>query len=459
MTDAIAGLPFWEIEFDAEGDPDPGRRATLLQEVPQHGITDLFVFTHGWNNDPVTARKLYDGFFGVLAQQHTSHPPQGAVTIGLAGVMWPAERWSDEPIPDFAPTGPVLAVDGGAAAATPVDPGGSAVLSRTIDDATLAQLTRLFPAAADDLARMAALLSGPVTDDTLAEFHARLAAFADRAGTADDDGESVAGKPAQRPEMLADDPTTLFERFQVALQTTGADLDEEDGTGTAGVGDVLGRLWNGAKEALRAATYWEMKNRAGTIGRAGLGPLLGGLAGVAPGLRVHLIGHSFGARLVSYALAGLPDAASSPVKSLTLLEGAFSHFAFVPRLEFDPSRAGGLAGMRSRVAGPVTVCFSSHDGAVGTFYPLASLAANDDSAGAHNPMWRWGGMGADGAQNEDAVLVGVQPASSAYTFPADAILNVDASDVVRKGAPPIGAHSDIVHEELTWIVLTAAGLA
>ena len=47
MTDAIAGLPFWEIEFDAEGDPDPGRRATLLQEVPQRGITDLFVFAHG----------------------------------------------------------------------------------------------------------------------------------------------------------------------------------------------------------------------------------------------------------------------------------------------------------------------------------------------------------------------------------------------------------------------------
>jgi hypothetical protein len=144
---------------------------------------------------------------------------------------------------------------------------------------------------------------------------------------------------------------------------------------------------------------------------------------------------------------------------VTLLEGAFSHFAFVPRLEFDPSRAGGLAGTRSRVAGPVTVCFSSHDAAVGTFYPLASLAAGDDTSGAHNPMWRWGGMGADGAQNDDAVLVGVQPAGSAYPFPAGAILNVDASDVVRTGGPPSGAHSDIVHEELTWIVLTAAGLA
>ncbi|MBA3906300.1 MAG: serine-threonine protein kinase [Pseudonocardiales bacterium] len=458
MTDAIAGLPFWEIEFDTEGDPDPARRATLLQEVPQHGITDLFVFSHGWNDDPATARRLYDGFFGVLAQQHAAHHP-GTATVGLVGVMWPAERWSDEPIPDFTPTGPVLSGGGGTAAATVADTDAPATVSPTLDDATLAQLIGLFPAGADHLTRMATLLGGPVIDDALAEFHERLIAFADRVGTADDDGESVAGKPAQRPEMLSDDPATLFGRFRDALQATGAELGDTDGGGTAGLGDVLGRFWNGAKEALRSATYWEMKNRAGVIGRVGLGPLLGGLAAAAPGLRVHLIGHSFGARLVSCTLAGLPEGAASPVASLTLLEGAFSHFAFVPRLAFDPSRAGALAGMRSRVAGPVTVCFSSHDSAVGTFYPLASLAAGDDSAGGRDSMWRWGGMGADGAQNDDAVLVGVQAAGSAYSFPADAILNVDASDVVSRGGPPSGAHSDIVHEELTWIVLTAAGLA
>jgi hypothetical protein len=455
MTDAIAGLPFWEIEFDADGDPDARRRATLLQEVPQHGITDLFVFSHGWNNDPATARLLYNGFFGVLAQQHAAHP--SSATVGLVGVYWPAERWSDEPIPDFSPTGPEL-TEGGTAGATLADDDGPTTVSPALDDVTLAQLTGLFPAATDQLRRMAALLAGPATDDTLTEFHQQLVTFADRAGTADDDGESAAGKPAQRPDMLSDDPATLFGRFRDALQATGADLSDGDSGGTAGLGDVFGRIWNGAKEALRTATYWEMKNRAGTIGRVGLGPLLGTLAASAPGLRVHLIGHSFGARLVSNALAGLPDGTTSPVASLTLLEGAFSHFAFVPRLAFDPSRAGALAGMRSKVRGPLTVCFSSHDAAVGTFYPLASLTAGDDSAGGHDSMWRWGGMGADGAQNDDAALVGVQAAGSNYPFTTDAILNVDASDVVSHGGPPSGAHSDIVHEELTWIVLAAAGL-
>ena len=46
-----------------------------------------------------------------------------------------------------------------------------------------------------------------------------------------------------------------------------------------------------------------MKNRAGTVGRVGLGPVLGRLPA---GVRAHLAGHSFGARLVSFALAGLP---------------------------------------------------------------------------------------------------------------------------------------------------------
>ena len=40
-----------------------------------------------------------------------------------------------------------------------------------------------------------------------------------------------------------------------------------------------------------------------------------------------------------------------------------------------------------------------------------------------------------------------------YRFAAEQALNVDASDIVRAGGPPSGAHSDIVHPELTWLVL------
>jgi hypothetical protein len=260
--------------------------------------------------------------------------------------------------------------------------------------------------------------------------------------------------------MLSDDHTVLFERYRDALQASGVDLSGA-GSGEAGIGDLARGIWNGAKEALRQATYWEMKNRAGTVGRKGLGPLIGQLHGAAPQLRVHLIGHSFGARLVSYALTGVPDGLTpSPVKSVTLLQGAFSHFAFARPLPFDASRNGALAGMNARIDGPLTVCFSVHDGAVGNLYPLASIASGDDSAAGHDRLYRWGGMGADGAQGVDAALDAIQPAGpdAAYRFSPDKILNIDASEIVRRGGPPSGAHSDIVHPELSWIVLSAAAI-
>ena len=456
MTDSIAGLPFWEIRFDAHGDPDVARRDALLAEVPGRGVTDLFVFSHGWNNDPAVARRLYNGFFGLLAGQLSDASATRPITAGLAGVVWPSRRWSDEPIPDFAPA-PVAAASG-AASATPVEAAAPEAASAIIDPETLAGLRETFPAAAPVVDEMAALLEGPPTDQAQARFHACLKHFATLAGTADDDGEGDSAGPTDEPRMLLDDHTVLFERYRDALQASGVDISP-DGSGEAGIGDLAGGIWNGAKEAFRQATYWEMKNRAGTVGRNGLGPLIGQLHTAAGQLRVHLIGHSFGARLVSYALAGLPDGLTpSPVKSLTLLQGAFSHFAFARPLPFDASRNGALAGMNARVDGPLTVCFSVHDGAVGKLYPLASIASGDDSAAAQDPLYRWGGMGADGAQGVDATLDAIQAAGrdASYRFSPDRILNIDASEVVRRGGPPSGAHSDIIHPELSWVVLAAA---
>ncbi len=174
---------------------------------------------------------------------------------------------------------------------------------------------------------------------------------------------------------------------------------------------------------------------------------------------MHLVGHSFGGRLVAFSLTGLPDDLDpSPVASLTLLQGAFSHFAFADHLPAPLSGPGGLKGRQSRVAGPLVSCFSSHDSALGVLYPLAALASLDNAAGLSDAAYPWGAMGHDGAQNLKAPTVPVKPAGSAYSFNAGQFTNVDCASVVKAGAPPAGAHSDIVHPELAWIVLTAAGL-
>ena len=84
---------------------------------------------------------------------------------------------------------------------------------------------------------------------------------------------------------------------------------------------------------------------------------------------------------------------------MTLLQGAFSHFAFASPLPFDAEPlAAPWPACSPGSTDPLVACFSSHDGAVGTFYPLASFAAREDSAAADDAISRWGGMGRDGAQ-------------------------------------------------------------
>ena len=76
-----------------------------------------------------------------------------------------------------------------------------------------------------------------------------------------------------------------------------------------------------------------------------------------------------------------------------------------------------------------------------------------------NPSSRWGGIGANGAQGVGATLEAIRPVGGRYGFAPGAVLNVDASEIVRNGRPPTGAHSDIIHPEVTWVVRAAGGLA
>jgi hypothetical protein len=435
MAGEIAGRPHWEVGFDERGNPDQGEVAALLAELPGQDLTDLLVFSHGWNSDRGQARRLYQLYFqqvpGLLAQGGSQ------ARVGTLGVVWPSKRWADEPEPagDLAGGG-AAGLGDAAPAAPPADP------------ALVEDLKDVFPGddqrrALDELARL--LAERPEDPAALARFQTLMGELtttpdADPAG--EDQGETA---------LLEDTPEEVFGRFADAVPRTGEG-------GAAGLGDAFGRLWNGAKEALRQLTYFEMKKRAGVGGRQGLGPLLGRIHQADPEVRVHLLGHSFGARLVSFALAGLPDPARSPVKSLYLLQGAFSHFAFADALPMDRSRGGALKGMATRVDGPLVASFSVHDMAVGKLYPLASLSSRDDAAGLEDRLFRWGGIGHDGAQAVEATVTTLGPVGTAYPFQRGRFVNLDGDAVINRGGPPAGAHSDIFHPELVWAGLAAAGL-
>ncbi|MFC8516905.1 serine-threonine protein kinase [Streptomyces sp. NPDC057257] len=431
---AMSVTPYWELTFDADGDPDGRERDRLLAEVPTKGVKDLIVFAHGWNNDRSGATALYRKFFAPIPKLAPK------AKIGYVGVVWPSMRFCDEPIPDFPKS--VVAMEAEAAPA-PV-----------LDKDTRHALLEAFPGRAtvvDQIARM--LDQRP--DNELDEFGrlVRLLVEVVPGGpqplfAADTLAEGV---PQSEPVLFTGDAATLCDEFARALASLRSGGDTE--------GFSLPNPWDGAKELLRQATYYAMKRRAGTVGERGLGRVVGQLAAAAPAVRVHLVGHSFGGRLVSFALRGLPEGVHT-VKSVTLLQGAFSHYAFASRLPQDARTGGVLQGQQNRIDGPLVCCYSHFDQALGTLYPLASRMAgvNNEVTGfdlGHTLGPEWGAMGHDGVQ----AVPGTQRLDLAGALggklPTSGCVNVDAAAVVNRGGPPTGAHSDIVHAELARVVLTA----
>ncbi|MFE2429920.1 serine-threonine protein kinase [Streptomyces sp. NPDC059373] len=416
----ISVRPYWELTFDADGDVDTAQRDSLVAGLGTEKTTDLVVFSHGWNSDRSGATRLYSHFFKPFPGLLRGGTP--GVRVGYVGVLWPSMRFSDEPIPDFGPA----AVAAG-------------VVPSTLDQATQAALAEVFPGREAVVRELADLLEERPDED------ARFADYAELVRRL----TGIDARAADAPAMLVDDSVAVCEVFAAALEETAAPAPGL-------LDDLRKRLWNGAHELLRQATYFAMKRRAGTVGANGLGPALGVLAAAHPGIRIHLVGHSFGGRLVSYALLGLPEGVRN-VKSVTLLQGAFSHYAFAGQLPFDRAHGGALHDAQGRVDGPVVSCYSSHDSALGTMYPLASKLAGD-SRSIFELGDRWGAMGHDGIQAVEPCERLLLAEALRGAFPGSGCVSVDASEVVRSGGPPSGAHSDICHDELARVVLRAGRL-
>jgi hypothetical protein len=417
----LHGLPFTEWRFDAVG-----TQADEAVDPPfASRVNDLIVMAHGWNNAPWRAEELYQDFFGAVCLAADTVGTSLA-RVGVIGVYWPSMRWPDEAPRRAASGTAALAGDG---------------------DELLVDLVTAFPNHQDVLSELLELLNARPDDPAaLARFQALLAGLdegTDVTDAAEDNGESAG--------ILEQPPDVVFARFGRMLPSR---------SGPAAGADPSRVAWDGAREAMRQLTYYQMKKRAGHVGACGLGPALATLSGHYPSLRIHLVGHSFGARLVSYALTGLSVATAGepPVKSVTLVQGAFSHYAFAASLPHAPERAGALAGMQKRVDGALFVSHSRRDTAVGVFYPRASWLKREDAAGLGAAGARWGAMGYDGAQAVDAREETLSAVGTNYPVEQHSFVNLDANSVICKGKFPSGAHSDIHHPEVGWAVLCAAGI-
>jgi hypothetical protein len=255
-----------------------------------------------------------------------------------------------------------------------------------------------------------------------------------------------------------EDGNELMKNLKVAED----DLDDEvagEGEGSAslplGVGTVqppqggaagLATFLSGFKAAvmnvLNFTTYYEMKTRAGNVGKNGVAKVIDNLPPQVQ--RIHLIGHSFGGRVVTAAAA---NSTTDKIKSMSLLQTAFSHNGF------SKSMGGFFRSVvdKKRVNGPILVTHTKNDKAVGIAYPLASKIVGDATAAFGDENDKFGGLGRNGAQqmeDEEVVKGNLLDASGDYAFQTGKFFNLE-------GSPFISGHGDVTGKEVAHAVRKA----
>ncbi len=162
--------------------------------------------------------------------------------------------------------------------------------------------------------------------------------------------------------------------------------------------------------------------------------------------RIHLIGHSFGGRVVT---AAAKNSSTNRLRSMSLLQAAFSHNGFQARKGFFRDVVE-----KKRIAGPIIVTHTFNDSAVGIAYPAASLLGGqtasaagtaDLAAAVGGPKNPFGGLGSNGALHLDssiATFSDLLPETQPYAFQPGKVYNLKAD-------PFISEHGDVAGRQVT----------
>ena len=464
----LHGFPYFEIEFDPEGGfVNPAQLADAQGFVTSGaaGVTDVIAISHGWNNNMKEAQDLYDRFFANFRAQldgGTIVAP-GSRTFAIVGVLWPSKRFEDA---DLIPGGAASVghlggggMGGGAAGTGPGNAPGPSdeQLRKQIDDLKAYLGTPAAGEKLDAAKKLIPTLQNSVSDQAKFVDLVRSSVGAG-AASADDASDLFFGRPAK--DVMAELSKPLFTMPASGGAGGGAGgvggMTGGPGGGAAGFfGNFLGGIKNAAKNVLNFTTYYAMKARAGTVGTRGLNHVLRELRAVKPELKIHLVGHSFGGRLVAAAADGPDDQPAVPVNSLSLLQAAFSHNGFAQK--FDKKNDGLYRRVvtAGKVTGPIIVTHTQNDRAVGLAYPIASRLAFQTASALGDENDVYGGLGRNGALAKftpEAATGRLLAVGAAYQFAGDKrIHNLMADQFITD-------HSDVSRAEVTQAVLAAIAL-
>ena len=432
----IGPFPYFPLEFTKDGaiskqDQFAALVDALTKPTGKEVVTDLLVISHGWNNDIPEAEQLYtaigDCITAVLPKQSPACATMRGRRVVVCGILWPSKKFDDK---SLIPGGAASLGDGGVADATAAVELLAAFVDTPDSKKALARAKSLIPSLAGSL-------------DARDEFVRIVRAFMPH------------GANDEEPVVAEDFFTLGGDELLRRLSRSTAGAPTTDTGGAAGFGDWIGKAVDGARSLANLVTYYQMKNRAGDIGQGGVHDALQRIRSQRPAdgpqaLRIHLAGHSFGARLVTAATAGAPGSAPLPVNSLTLLQAAFSHFAFA--VAYDGMHDGFYRRVETdpvRVRGVTAITFTAKDKAVGLAYPLASRIARQIAAALGDANDPYGGLGRNGAQKTPGTqVVTLQSVSTPYGFASRGIYNLDSNAI-------IGGHSDLGHDEVAYALISA----
>ena len=438
--------PYFELQFDGKGKPvDPNQLTALIDGLRQRQATDVFIVSHGWNNDPKEAHALYQELFTNVKGQEASVGVAGR-TFAVAGVIWPSKKFD---VADDKPNAASLG-DGVARLRAQVDTlaaflaDGGATHKKDLDKAK--ELIPKLEKSADARREFSEILVALIPKTAGEERDRTLTVKVAEGMIAEDKLLSQLGSPPPKivtggggggATSVGHKPPTTAHTFE----------------GAAGLGDFLKGITAGASNLLNGVTYYQMKERAGTVGRAGVNEAVNRIRADLPNVRIHLVGHSFGCRVVTAAATGPAAKPNGFIDSMTLLQGAFSHFAFSGKFD-DSSKPGFYRNLitESRVSGPILITHTRADKAVGLAYAIASRVAGQIAADMGDRNDPFGGLGSNGAQKTAEAKEGNLP--KAGTPFAPPLAKGTVTNLLADGL--ISNHSDVRNPHAAHAVLTAA---
>ncbi len=449
---AVNGFDFLPLSFDANGNlTDPTQFAALQQRAAT--ATDVIYMVHGFRNNMQDATTWYTAFLGTLRTNLAR--PEFKKLAGrdmiVAAIFWPSK-----PLPETFGSAPKAE-----GSTQSVD-----------DDDVLSPLPSLLPTMTKKLEDLKD--TGPAEAASLDQAIALLPTLDDDRETQDKFAQLVLASlpkeqldPTEGIDLVEEQKgSEMFQKLQESTTIPAQNIQSGTNRGDGGVSDpddfddvssegsvesvgsFFGSILGGVDTFINLTTFLAMKNRGSVVGKTGVAKTVRDLKTAKPALKIQLIGHSLGACTIASCVKALTGDPMVQPDSVTLLEGAFSHYGF------SPNNGIGQVGfyrdviVKKVVKGPFIATWSAQDSVVADAYTATAVLVQNATEAFGDGNDRFGGLGRSGTQlTPESVALKLHDLSQsgdAYNFKTGIITNLDGSGGLIKD------HGDITNANVTY---------